>query len=139
VWALLQAGAADVAVWNRTPQRAAALARDLGARAVGAADVAGAELLANCTSVGLRETDAPLTELPLGADALREFSTVVDMVYRPGGTALLTQARAAGCATVDGVEILVRQGARSLEGWLGRPVPLEEMRRAALGADRERR
>ena len=132
VWALLQAGAADVAVWNRTPGRAAALAHDLGARALSTAgDAPAADLLVNCTSVGLHRGDAPFKELPLAADALGEYSTVVDMVYTPRGTALLAHARAAGCATVDGLEILARQGARSLAGWLGRPVPIDEMRRGA--------
>jgi shikimate dehydrogenase len=136
VWALLQAGATSVGVWNRTPARAAALARDLGA-APAALDAHGvaqpADVLVNCTSVGLRPDAAPFKELPLRADGLSEYATVVDMVYRPGGTTLLAQARAAGCATVDGLEVLVRQGARSLEGWLGRPVPLAEMRRGAGG------
>jgi shikimate dehydrogenase len=129
VWALQTAGAADVAVWNRTPERAAALADALGARAV--ERVTGANLLVNCTSVGLQGSSTPFKELPVTADALREYETVVDMVYRPGGTTLLAQARASGCRTVDGLEILVRQGARSLEGWLGRPVPVDAMRAGA--------
>jgi len=133
VWALRRAGAADVAVWNRTAARAHALARDLGARAVASAEVGGADLLVNCTSVGLAADAEPFKELPLGADALKEFSTVVDMVYRPGGTTLLGQARASGCHTVDGLEVLVRQGARSLQAWIGRPVPVDDMRRGARG------
>ncbi|HSD78786.1 MAG TPA: shikimate dehydrogenase [Solirubrobacteraceae bacterium] len=131
VWALRGAGAADVAVWNRTPERAEALARDLGARAV--TRVAGAQLLVNCTSVGLQESSTGFNELPVAADGLKDFALVADMVYRPGGTALLAQARAAGCATVDGLEILARQGARSLEGWLQRPAPVDEMRQGARG------
>src|SRR5262249_17076888 len=51
VWALREEGAAEVSVWNRTPERARALADELGVRAV--ASPAAADLLVNCTSVGL--------------------------------------------------------------------------------------
>ena len=51
VWALRDAGAAEVSVWNRTPERAERLAEQLGARAVRAPQAA--DLLVNCTSVGL--------------------------------------------------------------------------------------
>ena len=58
---------------------------------------------------------------------------MVDLAYRPDGrpTALVAAARAAGCATVvDGLEILVRQGAAAFELWTGVPAPLEVMRAA---------
>ena len=53
------------------------------------------------------------------------------MVYGGGPTALLAAAAAAGAATVDGIEVLVRQGALSLEIWTGREPPLAVMRTAA--------
>jgi shikimate dehydrogenase len=60
------------------------------------------------------------------------LTAVVDLAYRPdrGPTALAEQARAAGCQTVDGLEILVRQGAASFERWTGVPAPVEVMRSA---------
>jgi shikimate dehydrogenase len=60
------------------------------------------------------------------------FEAVVDLAYRPDGapTALVARAKAAGCDTVDGLEILVRQGATSFERWTGFPAPLEIMRSA---------
>lgn len=60
------------------------------------------------------------------------LSAVVDLAYRPDGTptALVERARAAGCETVDGLEILVRQGAASFERWTGVPAPLDVMRSA---------
>jgi shikimate dehydrogenase len=131
VWALLDAGASGVAVWNRTYERAGALADALGASAVRRPEAA--DLLINCTSVGLQERTATFKDLPIRADALKEYATVIDMVYRPEGTTLLAQARAAGCRVVDGLEVLVHQGARSLEGWLGRPVPVDAMRLGARG------
>jgi shikimate dehydrogenase len=129
VWALVGAGAADVAVWNRTPQRAADLARDLGARAVTSAQPA--DLLVNCTTVGLRAQTDPFKELPVSSDDLDGYAFVVDLVYRFDGTALLHAASASGAATVDGLEILVRQGALSFEAWTGRPAPLDAMRHGA--------
>lgn len=58
--------------------------------------------------------------------------TVVDLAYRTDGaeTALVAAARAAGCTVVDGLEALVRQGARSFELWTGVAAPVEAMRRA---------
>ncbi len=128
-WALREAGAGDVAVWNRTPERARRLAADLGVRSVDRPIAA--DLLVNCTSVGLDDRGPGLKDLALDADALGTYACVVDLVYRPGGTALLTEARRQGCVVVDGIEVLVRQGARSLEAWTGRPAPVEVMRRAA--------
>jgi shikimate dehydrogenase len=131
VWALADAGAAQVRVWNRTHERARRLAADLGAlptEFIGSADV-----LVNCTSVGLDDPSRTFKELPLDPDAMGEFACVVDLVYRPGGTALLHAARAQGCATVDGLEILVRQGASSYEAWTGRAPDLAAMRAGAHG------
>src|SRR3954447_17444607 len=67
IWALRGAWA-QVSVWNRTPQRAQALAAELGARAVSAPERA--QIIVNCTSVGLSDPDAPFKTLPLRADEL---------------------------------------------------------------------
>jgi shikimate dehydrogenase len=122
VWALREAGA-EVSVWNRTRARARALADEFG---VGAAERPDAtELLVNATSVGL-EPDAELEALPL-VDA----ATVVDLVYGTGPTAFARRAEARGARVVDGLDVLVHQGARSLERWTGRQAPVETMREAA--------
>jgi len=131
VWALKDAGAADVAVWNRTPARAEHLAQELSVRAVTQAPRA--DLLVNCTSVGLTTTGETFKELPLSADAVEDFSCLVDLVYRDGDTALITAARERGVAVVDGLEILVRQGALSLEAWTGVPAPIDALRDGARG------
>ncbi|MEA2292363.1 MAG: shikimate dehydrogenase [Solirubrobacteraceae bacterium] len=128
VHALVQAGAADVQVWNRTPERAERLAGELGGRAV--TEPEPFDLVVQCTSVGLRNGDDPFKRLPVDADAFAVGTCVVDMVYSAGGTAFLAAARAAGADVVDGLEILVGQGAASLEHWIGRPVPIDVMRRA---------
>jgi len=130
VWALREAGAAEVAIWNRTGERAAALAHELGARAVG--EPQGADLLVNCTAVGLAPAPGEeLAQLGLTAALVGEFETVVDLVYREEPTELLAAAQAQGARTLDGLEMLVAQGALSFELWTGREAPLDAMREAA--------
>jgi shikimate dehydrogenase len=126
-WALRGAGA-EVAVWNRTPARASALAADLGVRAVTVAEPA--DIVVNCTSVGLQQNIDPFKALPLKADTFEAGSCVIDMVYRDGGTRLLAAARAKGASGVDGLEVLVAQGAASFERWTGRTAPRQAMREA---------
>jgi shikimate dehydrogenase len=128
VWALREAGA-EVAVWNRTPERARALAADLGVQAV-AAPVP-ADVLVNCTSVGLTDPSSTFKNLPVSADSVGEYACVVDLVYRAGDTVLAQEARRRGSQVIDGLEILVRQGALSFEGWTGRAAPLHVMRESA--------
>ena len=123
IWALTRAGT-DVAIWNRTPERA----RGLGARVV--PRPVAAQVLVNCTSVGLDHTSTFFKEVPLEADALSDYATVVDLVYRAGGTALIQEAERRAVQVVDGLEILVRQGALSFSLWTGLPAPLDTMRAA---------
>jgi shikimate dehydrogenase len=130
-YALKRAGA-DVAVWNRTPERARRLACDLGVTAVTGRAPA-AEALVNCTAAGLEDPASTFKELPVTADVLGEYAVVVDLVYRAGGTELLRAARRPGCRVVDGLEVLVHQGASSFEIWTGARAPLDVMRRAARG------
>jgi shikimate dehydrogenase len=127
VWALREAGA-DVAVWNRTAERAERLAGEFGVRHV--ARPAVADVLVNATSLGLRGEDLPaVVDL---ADL--EPQVVADVVYGREPTALCRWGQRRGARVVDGIEMLVCQGARSFERWTGRPAPLEVMRRAAAAA-----
>lgn len=129
VWALVREGA-DVAVWNRTELRSQHLCEELGGEPVTEPDQAAFELIVNSTAVGLGGED-PFADLPLRFDAFAPGQTVVDMVYGDQPTALLRAAGAAGATAVDGLEVLVQQGALSLEIWTGRPAPLDTMRTAA--------
>jgi shikimate dehydrogenase len=142
VWALAGQGA-RVEVWNRTRARAEELASSIrrfvgeaGTIAVVSADQAAAtdyELIVNCTSVGMPDSaGGAFEQLPLRADRLGG-AIVVDLVYGGGETELVSAARAAGAGVVDGLEVLVRQGAESLRIWTGREPPLDVMRRAAAG------
>ncbi len=133
VWALLDAGAAEVLVWNRTRARAERLCADIGGRVVDAVPESG-DLLVNTTSVGLDGTGGDFKTLPVTADGLRGYPCFVDLVYATAPTPLASAARAAGAEVVDGLEILVRQGARSFERWTGQAAPLAVLRAAARGS-----
>jgi len=130
VWALLDAGVEQVTVWNRTPERAAALCSELGGTP--AAGARPADILVNCTSVGL-DGGSPFDRLPIAAGDLTSFGCVVDLVYTPAGTVLAHEARARGLPTVDGLELLIGQGALSFELFTGRPAPVAAMRAAVAG------
>jgi shikimate dehydrogenase len=136
VWALREAGA-QVAVWNRTAERASRLAEELGVRAVAEAEPA--DVLVNCTTVGMdvrpREFVQAFRQLPVEVDEMGGYACVVDLVYGTERTALLAAALQHGAAVVDGLEVLVRQGARSFEIWTGRSAPVEAMRRGAANGD----
>ena len=135
----LKAAGADVAIWNRTPTRAQRLAAEFGLKAVSDAAleprVRAAQLLVNTTAVGLE--DAHSSPLPDGW--LPHQGWVCDIVYRPLETKLLRDAAQAGLQTVDGLGMLVHQGALALELWLeaqgiaGKP-DAAIMRAAALEA-----
>jgi shikimate dehydrogenase len=129
VWALVRE-AAEVDVWNRTELRSRHLCEELGGRPVADPDQGAYELIVNASSVGLGGED-PFAELPLRAAGFAAGQTVVDLVYGPGAGRLLEAARSAAANTVDGIEVLVRQGARSLRIWTGREPPLDVMRSAA--------
>ncbi|MCP9927067.1 shikimate dehydrogenase [Cyanobium sp. CH-040] len=99
-----------------------------------------AALLVNTTPVGMAASSDPgaAERCPLSAtqlDALPSGATVYDLIYTPRPTALLRAAAARGCPVLDGLEMLVQQGAASLRLWSGRPdVPVEAMRAAAAAA-----
>ena len=128
--ALLDAGVDSIRVAARKGDRSRALAARLHTlfrgRAITASEhwppqVQAATLVVNATPV----VDDAILEL----DADRQL---VDLAYRADGkpTAFVAAARTAGCAVVDGLEILVRQGAASFERWTGIPAPLDVMRAA---------
>ncbi|MDQ6836214.1 MAG: shikimate dehydrogenase [Actinomycetota bacterium] len=131
VWALRDAGAANVEVWNRTPDRARRLCDELGGTPV--TEAGPADVLVNCTAVGL-DGSPSLDGLPITVADLTGYGCVADLVYTANGTALTAAAQEQGVPAVDGLEILVAQGALSFERFTGRRAPLEAMR-AAAGLD----
>lgn len=128
--ALGRAGAADVAVVNRTVASAEQAAALAACGRVGSwDDVPDATLVVNTTPVGMG-SDA----LPLDPALLREGQVVADIVYHPLETALLRTARAAGARTVDGLGMLVHQAARQQRLWTGLTPDPTAMRHAAESA-----
>lgn len=128
VWALRDAGASEVRVWNRTWERASSLCAALGGSAVEAAEPA--DLLINCTSIGLDASDSTFKQLPIAADDLSRYRCVVDLVYSGVDTELVAAARARSIPVVDGLELLIGQGALSFELFTGVPAAVEAMRAA---------
>jgi shikimate dehydrogenase len=127
-WALREAGA-DVSLWNRTVERAARLAAELGVRHAerpGAAD-----LVVNTTSVGLEPASEADALAALGLAGVEPPPLLVDLVYGAEPTALLGWAQHAGARVMDGLDVLVRIGARSFALWTGAEPPVETMRQAA--------
>ncbi len=134
LWALLDAGAAPVYVWNRTAARAEALCSELGGIPVQNAPAA--ELLIHCTSSGLDASDSAFKHVPMTADGLDRYECVVDFVYTNpalAGTVLVQAARARSIPVIDGFELLVAQGALAFEQFTGHSAPVELMRDAARG------
>jgi shikimate dehydrogenase len=142
VWALAGEGA-SVSVWNRTAERADALVRDLAEAGKGTpsegrlapvgteqARAAAYDMIVNCTAVGMGRED-PFAELPIDAERFDADIVLVDLVYGGGETELVAEARRRKATAIDGLEVLVRQGAESLRIWTGLDPPIEVMRSAA--------
>jgi shikimate dehydrogenase len=134
---LLDGGAGEVTLLNRTPGRAVALAASLGdRRMVVASDPAAVrdsapDLVVNATRLGLDPADA----LPVALEALGGTGAVLDVVYTADGegTPLVKVARGLDIPAQDGREMLLRQGAAAFERWWQVEAPLEAMRAALAG------
>ncbi|APX89825.1 shikimate dehydrogenase [Brevirhabdus pacifica] len=137
VCALLDAGAPEVRLTNRTRARAEQIRGDLGARiTVFDWSQAGnmldeAATVVNTTSLGM-EGQPPL-RVPL--DGLSPSALVTDLVYAPLETPLLAQARERGCTTVDGLGMLLHQAVPGFERWFGQRPEVTDALRAHVMAN----
>ena len=141
IHAMLEAGAPEVRIFNRTRDRADVVARHFGSRVQPydwhdrvdrSRDVG---LLINATSLGMHDTEAldmPLQQLP-------DACIVADLVYVPLLTPLLASARARGLATVDGLGMLLHQATPGFEKWFGVKPEVTDELRAIIVADIEGR
>jgi shikimate dehydrogenase len=130
--ALAGAGAAEVAVCNRTPRRAesaAALAGSAGTMVAPAA-ARDYDVIVNATSLGMAGTSGAGMS-PVDPAMVHDGQIVVDLVYNPLRTRLLAGAAARGAITLDGVGMLVHQAARQFSLWTGLEAPIAAMEAAA--------
>ena len=146
-FALVEGNVASLDIANRTVARAEALIAELrsnGAEtsafaidSTGLADrCANADLIVNCTSIGMRGSPSPDAS-PLLDGAIQPGCLVYDIVYNPEVTPLLAQAEEAGARTLGGLPMLVYQGAAAFEKWTGMSAPVEVMMAAARRAMEE--
>jgi shikimate dehydrogenase len=127
IWALGKQGA-SVWVWNRTAERAEQLISDFGATSFDPSTKF--DLIVNCTAIGMNDED-PFEHLPLDPDDFGDSLVVVDLVYAGTESRLVAAARDRGAMGINGLEVLVAQGAESLRIWTGADPPLDVMREAA--------
>jgi len=129
---LLDEGAAEVLLYNRTGERARAVARRIGgqrARVVpllSGLDGERVDIVINATRLGLDRHDAS----PLDFARLDRAGSAMDLVYAKEKTPFMRAAEQVGIRATDGMEMLVQQGAAAFERWWGQPAPIETMREA---------
>jgi len=131
ILALSDAGAGEIVVVNRSAERgelAAALGGSVSRLGL-PGDVSNADVVVNATSVGMGGDG-----IPISVEFLRPGQLVVDLVYHPVRTPLLEIAESKGVSTLDGVGMLVRQGAAAFELWTGQSAPVAAMSNAARTA-----
>jgi shikimate dehydrogenase len=137
VQALIEAGAPEIRLVNRTPERAERLAAALGGpiRRLSWAEASraleGAALLVNTTMLGMKG------QPPLAVDlaALPKDAAVNDIVYVPLETPLLRAARARGNPCVDGLGMLLHQARAGFKAWFGRDPEVTAALRRHVAAD----
>lgn len=143
IYGLLSMGMDDILVVNRTQSNGQALVNQFKGRVqpdrLKAVELSAetlveaarrADLLVNTTTVGMTPNTCDSVwpdEAPMPPDL-----TVFDLVYNPLETHLLKQARKSGARAIDGLGMLVWQGALAFEMWTGRPAPAEVMRKACM-------
>ena len=142
VVALANVGVSEIVIVNRTVHRAEQLAKDVAARLpvraraiqlandALAAELDDAALLVNATAAGM-EGQEPL---PIDAAVISPNVAVYDIIYTPRETPLLKAAASRGCATLNGIGMLVHQGAEAFELWTGVSAPIDVMRRALIAS-----
>jgi shikimate dehydrogenase len=135
VLALARAGAVDVAVVNRTAERAEAAATLAGpAGHVATIDaIDDADLIVNATSIGMGDGRTPFE-----ASRLAARQVVADIVYHPSPTPLVAAVRERGIVAVDGLGMLVHQAGHAFRLWTGLEAPIDAMTDAAREALRGR-
>lgn len=134
VAALAETGAPEIRISSRSPAKANVLRQEFGTRIktydwVKAGNLAdGATLIVNATPLGSK--DASDFRVPL--DGLVPGALACDLTFDTSDTRFLQQARAYGCATADGIGMMLCQAAPSFERWFGKRPPIDDAARHAM-------
>jgi 3-dehydroquinate dehydratase/shikimate dehydrogenase len=133
LWALTNEGA-SVELFARDVQRAAIAAKDFGVpcHQLSKADFAGFDIVVNATPLGMSGATQEMT--PATTAQLRGVRLAYDLVYNPIETMFLREARAGGCDTLTGIEMLIAQGAEQFRLWTGKEPDTDVMRAAAFSS-----
>jgi len=129
---LIEEGADEIVIFNRTPERARSMSRRIGGERTRVIPVLEEiegedfDLVINATRLGLEKNDAS----PVDLERLSCVGAAMDLVYGRHITPFVRAAEAMDIRATDGAEMLVRQGAASFERWWGIPAPVEAMRAA---------
>lgn len=129
---LIDEGVSEVLLYNRTQDRARAVARRIGGQKVRVVplvqELAGErfDVVINATRLGLEPHDSS----PIDFGVLGRGGSALDLVYGKHKTSFVHAAESKGIRAADGMEMLVQQGAVSFERWWGRPAPTDVMRTA---------
>lgn len=132
IYALKNAGA-EVVIYARDLKKAQILADEFETghkRLAADGSLLEADILVNATPIGTQGEYENKT--PVAAEQLSGVKLVYDLTYNPRETRLLREAREAGCETLDGLEMLIAQGAKQFEIWTGSAPNIQAMRDAAL-------
>lgn len=117
VYGLLQSGA-DIDVYNRTQSRAIALKEKFNSfgpiKILNSIVTENVDLIINTTSVGMNSS-----EIPLNPNKILSKHTVIDIIYTPFETTLLQEAKKRNCSYLNGLEMLVNQGALAFRIFTG--------------------
>lgn len=129
---LVEAGA-GITLCSRTESRGRSLAGELNCPwcALDMVDSLTGDILINATSVGMTPK---VEQSPVGVDIPGRYAVVMDIVYAPQMTRLLSDAQKAGCHSIGGLEMLLQQGVAQFELWTSQSAPVEVMRKALRGA-----
>ena len=144
LYALASNGIKSIAIWNRTEERTQKLISDFAALFPKThffstvldqgSSLSPFDLIVNTTSVGLNKKDKTLLASSLIPSATKGRKHFVDLIYNPAETEFLKLARKKGHKTLNGLSMLLYQGARAFEIWTGKEAPVKEMCEVLMSA-----
>lgn len=120
---------AEVTIFNRTKQKAEALAKEFDVEVIDFLGIrdAGFDIIVNCTPIGM---SPQIEQSLLTAEQIKKGSVVMDTITHPHETQLLKEAEKAGAEAISGERMLLHQAVGQFEIWFDKPAPFEVMEKA---------